>query len=142
MRFVLDNSVAMRWLLNDRPSEVQDYARSILQMLADGDTAVVPQLWSLEAANVLAKSMKRGLVNEADIREFLALLSDLDIETAPTTQERALYDTLRIAIQHDLSAYDAAYLELALREGLPLATLDLDLSAAVGKAGGRCVLNK
>jgi predicted nucleic acid-binding protein len=136
MRFVLDNSVAMRWLLNDRQSDGQDYARSVLQMLANGDTAVVPNLWTLEAANVLAKSQKRGLVTEADAREFLALLSDLDIETDPTTHERALHDTLGIAIQHDLSAYDAAYLELALREGLPLATLDQDLSAAVGKAGG------
>jgi predicted nucleic acid-binding protein len=126
----------MRWLLNDRQSDGQDYARSVLQMLANGDTAVVPNLWTLEAANVLAKSQKRGLVTEADAREFLALLSDLDIETDPTTHERALHDTLGIAIQHDLSAYDAAYLELALREGLPLATLDQDLSAAVGKARG------
>ena len=141
MRFVLDNSVAMRWLLNDRPSDVQDYARSVLQMLANGDTAVVPNLWSLEAANVIAKSKKRGLVTEAHAREFLALLSDLDIETDSTTHERALHDTLCIVIQHDLSAYDAAYLELALREGLPLAMLDQDLSAAVGRAGGSRVLH-
>lgn len=136
MRFVLDNSVVMRWLLNDRPSDVQDYARSILRLLADGATAVVPNLWALEVANVLAKSRKRALVTEAQAREFLALLSDLDIETDATTHERALHDTLSMGIAHDLSAYDASYLELALREGLPIATLDQALAAAVVNAGG------
>lgn len=136
MRFVLDNSVAMRWLLIDRPSDVQDYARGVLQRLASGDTAVVPNLFTLEAANVLVKSLKRGLITEASAREFLALLAELNIETDATTHERALHDTLNIAIAHDLSAYDAAYLELALREGLPLATLDDALSAALAHAGG------
>ena len=140
MRFVLDNSVAMRWLLNDRSSVVQDYARAVLQQLAAGATAVVPNLFALEAANVLVKSQKRGLVSEAGAREFLALLADLDIETDSTTHERALHATLSIAAQHDLSAYDAAYLELALREGIPLATLDQDLSVAILKAGGTRVL--
>jgi predicted nucleic acid-binding protein len=136
MRFVLDNSVAMRWLLNDRAADVQGYARGVLQRLANGDTAVVPNLFSLEAANVLVKSRKRGLVSDAEAREFLALLSELDIETDATTHERALHATLGIASQYDFSAYDAAYLELALREGLPLATLDQDLSTALLKAGG------
>ena len=140
MRFVLDNSVAMRWLLNERATEAQQYARRILEMLADGDTAVVPNLWSLEAANVLARSRKRGLVSEAASREFLALLSELDIETDQTTHERALGDTLAIAFAHDLSSYDAAYLELVLREGLPMATLDEALDAAVASAGGKRVL--
>ncbi|MBC7513282.1 MAG: type II toxin-antitoxin system VapC family toxin [Herminiimonas sp.] len=139
MRFVLDNSVAMRWLLSDRAPDVQDYARGVLQLLANGNAAVVPNLFTLEAANVLAKSQKRGLVTEAGARAFLALLADLDIETDATTHERALHDTLNIAMHHELSAYDAAYLELALREGLALATLDRDLSAACVKAGGKCV---
>ena len=136
MRFVLDNSVAMRWLLKDRQPDVQDYARAVLQRLANGDTAVVPSLFALEAANVLVKSQKRGVVSEASAREFLALLAELDIETDPTTHERALRDTLNIALQHNLSAYDAAYLELALREGLALATLDEALLAALVHAGG------
>lgn len=140
MRFVLDNSVAMRWLLNDRSSDFQEYARAVLQELAAGATAVVPNLFALEAANVLVKSQKRGLVSEATTREFLHLLADLDIETDPTTHERALHATVGIAIQHNLSAYDAAYLELALREGLPLATLDQDLAAEVVKAGGARLL--
>ena len=136
MRFVLDNSVAMRWLLNDRQPDVQDYARAVLQRLVSGDTAVVPNLFTLEAANVLVKLQKRGLVSEATAREFLGLLAELDIEPNPTTHERALRDTLNIALQHGLSAYDAAYLELALREGLALATLDADLLAALAHVGG------
>ena len=140
MRFVLDNSVVMRWLLNDRTADVLDYARAVLQLLANGGTAVVPNLWALEAANVIAKARKRNLVTEADTREFLALLSELDIETDPTTHERALHDTLSIAIQRDLSAYDAAYFELALREGLPLATLDQELWTAFVQAGGKRLL--
>lgn len=136
MRFVLDNSVAMCWLLNDRSSDVQEYARTVLQQLAAGATAVLPNLLALEAANVLVKSQKRRLVSKAVAHEFLALLSDLDIETDLTTHERALYTTVGIAIQHDLSACDATYLELALREGIPLAILDQDLAAAIIKAGG------
>lgn len=140
MRFVLDNSIVMRWLLNDRAVLAQDYARAVLELMANGDIAVVPNLWALEAANVLAKSQKKGLVNDADAREFIALLVDLDIETDMTTAERALHATLNLAMQHGLSAYDAAYLELALREGLPLATLDDALAMAHTKAGGRRVL--
>ena len=75
-------------------------------------------------ANVLVKSQKRGLVSEAGARKFFALLVNLDIKTDPTTHERALRATVNIAIQHDLSAYDAVYLKLALREGIPLASLD------------------
>lgn len=111
-----------------------------MQLLAKGNTAVVPNLWALEAANVVAKSRKRGLLTEAGAREFLALLSDLDVETDTTTHGRALHDTLSIAIEHDFSAYDAAYFELALREGLQIATLDQDLTAAAVKAGGARVL--
>lgn len=140
MRFVLDNSVVMRWILNDRSAEAQDYAEAVLTLLAHGETAVVPNLWALEAANVLAKSQKKGLVSESSTSEFLSLLADLDIETDNSTHERALHDTLNIAIKHNLSAYDAAYLELALREGLPLATLDHDLAAAHTRTGGVGVL--
>ena len=120
--------------------DLKEYARAVLQELAAGATAVVPNLFALGAANVLVKSQKRGLVSEAAAREFLALLTDLDSHTAPTTHERALHATVSIATQHYLSAYDAAYLELALRAGLPLATFDQDLTAAMLKAGGARLL--
>lgn len=140
MRFVLDNSVTMRWLLTDGAQGVQDYARAVLQRFADGATAMVPSLWSLEVANVLARSQKKGLIPDAAARAFLALLADLDIQTDASTPERALHGTLHLAIQYDLSAYDAAYMELALREGLPMATLDQDLGHALDRAGGLRVL--
>ena len=140
MRFVLDNSSVMRWLLNDRTVQAQDYAHAVLQLLANGDTAMVPNLWALEAANVLAKALKEGVISDANAREFVALLADLDIETDPTTSERALHDTLNLALQYDLSAYDAAYLELAFREGLSMATLDEALATAQTRAGGFRVL--
>ena len=104
--------------------------------MAVGATAVVPNLFAFEAANVLVKSQKRGLVSEAGARKFIALLADLDIETDLTTHECAPQATVGIALQHDLSAYDTACLELALREGLPLATLDHALKAVVVKADG------
>jgi predicted nucleic acid-binding protein len=132
--FVLDNSVAMYWLLADgRPADVT-YAESVLDALA-AQRAIVPSLWALEAANVLAKAESRGVITEARSQAFIALLERLDIVTDTATPTRALNDTLHLARRFKLSAYDAAYLELALRQGLPLATLDDALAKAAKKAG-------
>jgi len=132
--FVLDNSVAMCWLLGDgRPAGVS-YAVRVLEALKS-TSAVVPGLWALEAANVVAKAESKGLVQEARTQAFVTTLGRLDIVTDKATASRALGDTLNLARRYKLSAYDAAYLELALREGLPLATLDADLEKAARKAG-------
>ncbi len=134
MSFVLDNSVAMCWLLNDgRPADVA-YALKVLDALKQ-TSALVPGLWALEAANVVAKAEAKGLVTEARTQVFVATLTRLNITTDKATAAQALSDTLNLARRYKLSAYDAAYLELALREGLPLATLDLDLEKAARKAG-------
>jgi predicted nucleic acid-binding protein len=134
--FVLDNSVAMCWLLNDgRPGDI-DYALQVLDALATAQ-AVVPALWPLEAANVVAKVEARGLVAEARTQAFVAALGRLNIVVDNATATQALGNTLNLARRYKLSAYDAAYLELALREGLPLATLDAELRKAAGKAGVR-----
>lgn len=134
MSFVLDNSVAMCWLLNDgRPADVA-YATMILNAL-EGTSARVPGLWALEAANVIAKAEAKGLLAEARAQAFVATLMRLNITTDNETAGKALGDTLHLARRYKLSAYDAAYLELALREGLPLATLDVDLAKAARKAG-------
>ena len=79
-------------------------------------------------------------MSQTDIRECPVLFVDLDIETDLTTHERALYATVAIATQYDRSAYDAAYLELALLEKLPLATLDQGLATAIVKAGSARLL--
>lgn len=134
MSFVLDNSVAMCWLLNDgRPADAA-YALSVLDALKQTG-AMVPGIWALEAANVVAKAEAKGLVTEARTQVFVATLTRLNITTDKATASQALSDTLNLARRYKLSAYDAAYLELALREGLPLATLDGDLEKAAKKAG-------
>lgn len=140
MRFVLDNSITMRWLLNDRDAETMDYAKRVLELMVEGASAVVPNLWALEAANVTAKALRKGHISQAEASQFLALIGELDIEPDGRTHERALGETLNLANQYGLSSYDASYLELALRSGLQVATVDKDLGNAVTKAGGFRVL--
>lgn len=136
MRFVLDNSVAMRWLLHDGSDERLDYADQVLGLLAQETVeAVVPGIWALEAANVILKAQMKGHVSEARAAAFVALLTDMSISTDTRTAERAFSDTLQLARRFKLSVYDAAYLELALREGLALATLDGDLRSAMLQTG-------
>lgn len=134
MSFVLDNSVAMCWLLADgKPADVA-YAETVLDALRE-QQALVPSLWALEASNVIARAEAKGLLTEARSQAFVVLLQRLNIATDPATAGHALGDTLHLARRYKLSAYDAAYLELALRTGLPLATLDADLKKAAQAAG-------
>lgn len=124
--FVLDNSVTMSWAFSD---EADPYAQDVLNALP-GATAVVPSIWPLEAANVLLVGERRGRITRADSTSFVAILDGLSIGVDGETSERALKDTLDLARAQGLSVYDAAYLELAMRRGLPLATLDGKLKAA------------
>lgn len=134
MDFVLDNSVAMCWLLDDGRTSDRAYAAKVLDALKTR-IAIVPGLWALEAANVIAKAEARQLLTEAHASAFVATLLRLNIRADGATTSHALGETLHIARRYKLSAYDAAYLELALREGAPLATLDADLAKAAKKAG-------
>lgn len=134
MSFVLDNSVAMCWLFNDGSPENVAYALEVLDALKQ-TSAVVPGIWALEAANVVARAEAKGLLTEARSQAFVTTLMRLNITTDKATASHALSDTLNLARRYRLSAYDAAYLELALREGLPMATLDADLEKAARKAG-------
>ena len=134
MSLVLDNSVVMRWYFGDgQPSELT-YAGRVLDALQTR-RALVPATWSLEAANVIARAEARGIVTEARSSTFLELLQDVDIEVDPDTVQHALSSTLQLARRYGLSSYDASYLELALRRGLPLATLDESLQKAAKRAG-------
>lgn len=134
MRFVLDASVALLWLVPGTHPAGVDYAEATLVALKDAQ-AVVPSLWALEVANVVAKLEAKAIVTEADSQRYVALLGQLHIVTDPATATHALGDTLNLARRYRLSAYDAAYLELALRTGLPLATLDAGLAKAAATAG-------
>jgi len=134
MSFVLDASVALLWLVPETNPAGVDYASATLKALKESQ-AVVPSLLALEAANVVAKVESKGIVSEADSQRFIALLGRLNIVTDQATAAHALGDTLNLARRYKLSAYDAAYLELALRTGLQLATLDVDLAKAATTAG-------
>lgn len=134
MNFVLDNSVTMRWFFGDgKPAELR-YAGLVLDSLNKA-SAVVPVTWGLEVANVIAKAEAKAIVTEARSRTFLELLEGINIEVDQATFSRSLSDTLQLARRYRLSAYDASYLELALRRSLPLATLDEDLQKAAKNAG-------
>jgi predicted nucleic acid-binding protein len=136
VNFVLDASVTMSWLLTDAKPTDKRYAASVLDGLAENDTAAgVPVTWGLEIANVVARAEARGLVTEAQSEAFLEMLAGIRIRPDPATFPRALVETLSLARRYRLSSYDASYLELALRLGLPLATLDSDLLKAANKAG-------
>ncbi len=131
--FVLDNSVAMRWLLASDKTADQKYAIATLESLQN-TTALVPTLWHLEAANVLLGAKNKGQLTVADVERFVSQLQVLPIQTDALTSQQAFGSTLSLAQAYQLSSYDAAYLELALREGIPLATLDKDLLKAARKA--------
>lgn len=138
MNFVLDASVTMAWLLGDTKPSDRLYAQKVLNALKDPDTqAAVPTIWALEIANVIVRAEAKHLVSEAQSGAFLEMLSSASINSDHATFAAALNDTLQLARRYRLSAYDASYLELALRCALPLATLDVDLNKAARKAGVR-----
>ncbi len=134
MNFVLDNSVTMRWFFGDGKPRELAYAGKVLDIMKKA-SAIVPVTWGLEVANVIARAEAKGLVTEARSGAFLEMLEGVDIEVDTATFQHALSDTLQLARRYKLSAYDASYLELALRQGIPLATLDEDLQKAAKKAG-------
>lgn len=136
MNFVLDKSVTMRWFFGDGEPQTLAYAREVLDAMKEA-TALVPMIWGLEVANVIARAEAKGLVPEARSRRFLSMLEDLDVQADDRTFAHALSDTLNLARRYQLSSYDASYLELALREELPLATADADLRKAAKRAGVR-----
>lgn len=135
MKFVLDASVALSWLLDDAGAG-QAYAVATFDSLTNvGAEAFVPATWSLEIANVIAKSEARGTLLPNRSQTFLSALEAAPIDCDGDTHARALAETLELARRYGLSAYDASYLELALRRGLPLASLDKDLLKAAQRAG-------
>jgi len=135
VKFVLDASVALSWLLEDAGAG-QEYAVTVFDTLTrEGAQAQVPVTWGLEIANGIAKSERGGDLLEARSRAFLASLAAAPIICDDATYAKALDETLDLARRYRLSSYDASYLELAMRAALPLATLDADLRRAAARAG-------
>jgi len=131
MPFVLDCSMTMAWVFADESSERAD---ALLDSLAE-DSAIVPSLWAMEVANVLLAATRHGRIVREAWADLCEDLLTLPIDVDPESSERVLNAVLPLAALHDLSVYDAVYLELALRLGVPLATLDLELVAACEAAG-------
>lgn len=134
MNFVLDNSVVMRWYFGDGSASDLEYASRVLDSMASAEV-LVPGVWGLEVANVLARAEAKGLTTEARTETFVGMLNRMDISTDSATSVQALSGILQLARRYNLSSYDASYLELAMREDLPLATLDDDLRRAAQRAG-------
>jgi predicted nucleic acid-binding protein len=129
--FVIDASVALCWCFEDEATEATD---QLLKRLQDA-IAVVPSHWYIEISNVLALSERRRRITPADTAEFIGLLETLMIDPDEETPGRAFGQVLGLARSERLTAYDAAYLELAMRLGLPLATKDVALSHAAIRLG-------
>ena len=128
MAFVLDASVSAVWALSDESSPIADRAAERLKT----EIALVPRLWWYEIRNLLVISERRQRITAADSAIFLDLLSNYPIRIEPAEDEELV---LRLARQHQLSFYDAAYLAVALDHQSPLATLDRPLAAAAAAAG-------
>ena len=126
MSLVLDSSVTLAWIYS---GETTDAIRQVFDAVADSG-AVVPALWRLEVANSLTIAVRRRRIDEELRRAALADLILLDITIDPDTDIHAWGATLRLADRFRLTVYDAAYLELAQRRTLPLATLDEELRAS------------
>ena len=131
-RFVLDASVTLAWCFAD---EATTYTEAVLDLLANGAEAVAPAIWPFEVANAVLTGERRKRITLAQVAPILQRIADLQIFVDPIRVDRAFGPTLLLARKEQLTEYDAAYLELALREGLPLATLDDRLRRAARTAG-------
>ena len=129
--FVIDTSVVMAWCLGDEGSV---YADEILGSLESCE-AIVPAIWPLEIGNVLVVAERRKRLSRSAGIRFLSLINDLPIIVVQETPERMTKEILALARERQLSTYDASYLDLAMRTGLPIATLDSVLNKAALDCG-------
>lgn len=131
MSLVIDASVAIAWISPDENDAMANAAMA--KAVAEG--ASVPSLWHLEIANILVMKERKGKLSSEETDAALASFRDLELTVDTETAYRAAEETAALARQHRLSVYDAAYLELAARLSLPLATLDQDLRKAAEAIG-------
>ena len=129
--FVLDASVVMAWCFEDEASECAD---AVLSRLVQ-NSAVAPSIWPLEVGNALVNSERRGRITQAAGGSFLELLRQLPIEVEQISERRVFDVVMALAREHSISTYDAAYLDLAMQTGLPLATIDGPLQDAAVSCG-------
>lgn len=128
---VVDASTALAWCF---PDEASDYADGVLVAL-EGKTILVPAVWSLEIANAVLVGERRKRLRQPEIRRFTTLLRSLAILQDTQSVDDNIGHVLPVAREYGLSAYDAAYLELSIRHGAQLASVDEKLEKAASKAG-------
>jgi predicted nucleic acid-binding protein len=129
--FVLDCSVTMAWCFDDEATAYTSHVRDRLMDVR----AVVPSLWPLEVVNAIIVGERRKRLDESRGQRFITLLEALPIIVDDEMARRTFGDIVHLARAHQLSSYDACYLELAMRRGLPLATLDGKLKTAAKAVG-------
>jgi predicted nucleic acid-binding protein len=128
---VIDASVTLAWCF---PDEASEYADGVLVAL-EGHAILVPALWSIEITNAVLVAERRKRVKQSEMRRFVELLDGLTVIMDSQSVTESVSNILPIAREYGLSAYDAAYLDVAIRHGVPLATLDSALQKAGRKAG-------
>ena len=128
--FVIDNSVVMSWCFKDETSKYTDAMLDYLEQ----STAYVPTIWPLEVSNVLLVAERRKRLSQSDSSRFISLLLELPIIVEPESPERMLSEILALAREYKLSSYDASYLDLAMRKGLPIATTDKNIISAAKRS--------
>jgi predicted nucleic acid-binding protein len=132
MAFIIDASAALPWRFED---EATPWTESLLDRVERGEQVLAPAHWPREIINGLLMARRRNRVTDAQVREFIEDLAALPIQVEPASVPARWPAILALAEQYRLTAYDAAYLDLARRSGLPVATLDGDLRKAATKAG-------
>ena len=130
--FVADCSIGMGWV---HPKQATELTMRLLEEAKGGASIHVPSLWHLEIANALLVAVRRKLMTEAHRQAGLGLLARLRLVVDHETSGMAFTTISELAVRHSLSAYDASYLELALRKSMPLGSRDEPLKAAAKKSG-------
>ena len=130
--FVIDASATLPWCFAD---EATADTNAVLTRLRTGDEAIVPAHWPVEVANALLIALRRQRISLDDAHQFLLDLESLPIRDEATTKNLVRAGVFPVGEQYGLTVYDAAYLELAMREGTPLMTLDRDLRKAAAASG-------
>ena len=130
-RFVLDASVALCWYFEDQRTA---YTEAVFECLARGNEGLVPAIFPFEVLNSLVVAWRHRSISPAQLDAFAGDLRDLPLEVDMDGIKRACTSVFRMCCEHQLSSYDAAYLDLAVFEGLPLATLDKNLRAAAKRS--------
>ena len=128
---VIDNSIVMGWCFLDERTEYTAVVRAFLE----NNTAIQPVVWPLEAGNVVSVAIRRKRISHEDGSRFLSLLESLPNEVEAGSPSRMFREVYMLAQKHQLSTYDASYLELAMRRDILLATQDKALARAAAECG-------